>query len=345
MSVGRQSNVTAFAPVSCIVGAPRRPEVPVSGQPAMLSRAEPPPVAVLLSTFNGETYLAAQLQSLVGQTHGNWTLHWRDDGSTDGTEPILREFAAGPGAGRCVPCPGGERLNVVGSFLTLLRQAVSGPAMAFAFSDQDDIWLPEKLARGVAALAAIPDHVPALYCAGHIAVDGQLRPIGVSPPVRRQPGFPAALTQNIVQGCTMMMNRRAAQLVAASRPPPITWHDWWSYIVVSAAGGEVLVDPTPTILYRQHTANQIGSAGNFWQRGLAVIRRGRRPFVSMLRNHIRALRQDPHLLTSASREQLTVIARGMEGGVRARIAALRLAGFKRQTWQETLVFRLWFVLG
>ena len=312
-------------------------------------------VAILLSTYNGAPYLDTQLQSFLTQTHTNWSLHWRDDGSSDNSVGLVTRFSDGPGCGRCVRHASGERLGAPGSFLTLLRRSVASGSVAsgsvasqaamFAFADQDDIWLPEKLARGVAALSDIPSGMPGLYCAGHILVDDNLRPIGHSPVVRRPPSFPAAITQNIAQGCTVMLNRAAADLIAGSQPPDQTWHDWWSYLVVTAAGGRVVVDAAETMLYRQHGTNQVGNAGSLVQRGVGVFRRGRRPFMSLVRSHIEALNRQPHLLTEASRAQLAVIEKGLNGGYHARLAALRLPGFRRQSWPEDMVFRLWFLLG
>jgi glycosyltransferase involved in cell wall biosynthesis len=309
------------------------------------ARDDAPSVAILLSTFNGAPYLDTQLQSFLTQSHTNWTLHWRDDGSSDDSVDVMTRFSDGAGCGRCVLHPSGERLNAPASFLTLLRQSVASRSAMFAFSDQDDIWLPEKLARGVAALSGIPPDVPGLYCSGHTLVDDCLRPIGHSPVARRPPSFPAAMTQNIAQGCTVMLNRAAAELIANSEPADQTWHDWWSYLVVTASGGRVLVDPAETMLYRQHGANQVGNAGSLLQRGVGVVRRGRRPFMSLVRSHITGLRRQPHLLTEASRAQLAVIETGLNGGFFARLSALRLSGFRRQSWPEDMVFRLWFLLG
>jgi glycosyltransferase involved in cell wall biosynthesis len=307
-----------------------------------MSSPAAPLVAILLSTYDGAKFLPAQLESFLSQTHTNWTLHWRDDGSSDDSVQVVRAFAEGAASGRCVCWPSGARLNATGSFLSLLRRARATPARFFAFSDQDDVWLPAKLSRGVAAL---PEATPTLYCCGHILVDGELRPIGQSAPLRRQPGFLPALTQNIAQGCTIIVNRAAADLILAIEPPPDTVHDWWCYLVVTAAGGQVVADPTPSLLYRQHDANQIGVAATWWRRGIAAMRRGRRPFINLLRRHIRALQARPGLLADSARDQLTIIARAMDGGILARLAALRLTGFVRQTWQETLIFRLWFLLG
>ena len=89
-----------------------------------------------------------------------------------------------------------------------------------------------------------------------------------------------ALTQNVATGCTVMLNRAAADLIAASRAPGATLHDWWSYLMVSAAGGRVLFDAAPVVLYRQHEANALGAPASFPQRALAALRRGPATFMN-----------------------------------------------------------------
>ena len=303
-------------------------------------------VAILLSTYQGERFLTGQLRSFLDQSHARWTLFWRDDGSTDGSARLLREFA--DTAGHDVVCLPGSRKGAMGSFLALLaavRAVAQTGTSIYAFADQDDVWLVDKLARGVAALATSAASVPAIYCAGQILVDRELRRTGRSARLRSLPGFPAALTQNIATGCTVMLNTAATDLVLASRPPADTLHDWWCYLVVSAAGGRVIADPEPVVLYRQHGGNLVGAPAGLLARGLAAIRRGPRAFMARLRLHVGALEAQPQLLTPAARRDLGVIARALRAGLPGRLAALRLAGFRRQGLLENAVFRLWFSLG
>lgn len=304
-----------------------------------------PQVAVLLSTCNGARFLTAQLDSLLAQTHTGWTLFYRDDGSSDATTEILSEFYRGAGCRRCVDVSDGRRLGVARSFLHLLAAARHSDAQYFAFADQDDVWMPEKLARGVAALAHVPDGVAALYCARQWLVDARLNKLRLSAPVRRPPGFLTALTQNIATGCTVMLNRTAADRVLASKPPAEAWHDWWCYLVVTGCGGQVVADAAPVILYRQHGANVIGAPASDASRGVAALRRGRGSFMRVLRAHVAALRATPHLLSGAASHQLAVVAGALDSGIGARTAALRMTGFARQTFAESLIFRLWFLLG
>src|SRR5208282_4950805 len=267
-----------------------------------------PTVAILLSTYNGEPFLAAQLHSFLAQTHHDWTLHWRDDGSTDASARLVSEFAARTGDERCIFAAGDGCRQITRSFLALLRSARAGTATYFAFSDQDDVWLPEKLGRGIAALETVPAGQPALYCAQRIVVDSALWRTGEPGPLRRPPGFPAALTQNIAPGCTMMLNRAAADLVLASEPPDTVWHDWWCYVIVAAAEGRILADPVATVLYRQHANNHVGEHRSWWRRGIAALRRGPGPFMRLLRQHVAALQARPGLLPESTRQQLSVIA-------------------------------------
>jgi hypothetical protein len=300
---------------------------------------------MLLSTWNGAAYLQAQLDSLVAQTHPSWTLYCRDDGSRDSTPDILRDFRLGIGAGRCIDVSDGQAMGVAKSFLHLLAVARTGEAQFFAFADQDDVWMPDKLTSGIDALAEVPEGVPALYCARQWLVDAKLNRLRLSAPVRRTPGFLSALTQNIATGCTIILNRAAADRILASKPPDQAWHDWWCYLVVTGCGGRVMTDPTPVILYRQHGTNVVGAPASQTRRGMAALRRGRASFMRILRAHVAALSSTPELLASPERRQLDVVARALESGPGARIAALRMPGFARQTFAESLIFRLGFLLG
>ena len=314
----------------------------------MHSRLPDQRIAILLSTFNGALYLGEQLDSLLAQTHTNWVLYWRDDGSSDDSRALITEFAGRAGQGRCVEMPGQSgNVGPAASFYGLLRavtaELANGDAVAFA--DQDDVWLANKLKRGLTALASVPDTEPALYCARQVLVDAQLRRIGLSAQSGPTGGFPAALTQNVATGCTIMLNRLAARLVADSTPSPSALHDWWCYLVVMGAGGRLLQDPEPTILYRQHANNAVGAPHSTLYRAIGALRRGPEAFMEVLRHNIAALAAQPNLLTAEARRDVATLDAALRGGLLRRLRALRIAGLERQTWLETMVFRAWFILG
>jgi hypothetical protein len=301
-------------------------------------------VAILLSTRNGAAFLNDQLDSLLNQSHSDWQIFWRDDGSWDRTPDLMRDFAAGNGAGRVTDLNDNMgHVGIAASFLGLLRRAPRGRIVAFA--DQDDVWLPEKLARGVAALQDMPAKMPGLYCARQHLVTADLQHVKDSPRMRGALGFPQAMTQNVATGCTVMLNGEAARLLADSADPPGTLHDWWAYLLVSAAGGQVVMDDTPTVLYRQHANNAVGVPLSPGRRAWAALRRGPGVFMKTFRAHMQALEAQREVLSPSAQEALGLISAGLHDGFSLRLRALRHPGLKRQSWAETQLFRLWFLLG
>ncbi len=232
-------------------------------------------LAVLISTYNGEAFLAAQLDSLLAQTGVEVEVFARDDGSSDATLGILAAYARHwPQLAHPMT---GPNLGPAASFMSLLAAAPEG-FDGYAFCDQDDVWLPEKLVRAVSALSGADG--PALYCSRVMCVDAALRPQGPAP-IKSDGRFEHLLFENIAFGASVVMNAKAAALVR-SRPPAsgAIMHDWWSALVVSAFGS-VIYDERPGLLYRQHGDNQIGQSPSRvgeWVRLARVFARDPRRF-------------------------------------------------------------------
>jgi len=301
-------------------------------------------VTVLLATYAGERYLTAQLDSIAAQQDVDWQLLWRDDGSQDGTVAKLERFAAMQCADgvRRIEEPAG-RLGAARSFLTLLAAAPDATPF-LAFCDQDDVWLPEKLTRATAMLAKVPSDTPALYCARQSLVGPELEPRGLSPALRRPPGFGNALVQNIATGCKVVLNAAARRIVLdAPAPPPGTMHDWWCYLLVTAAGGRVLWDAEPTILYRQHGTNAVGATAAAPVRALRALWRGPSAFLGLLSGHLEAL-GNAACLTPDARRMLALLQGLREPGPLRRLGILRKAGLYRQGRIEDLLLRIWVAL-
>ncbi len=214
-------------------------------------------IEILLSTYNGEKFLAEQLDSLLGQTVKDIRIRIRDDGSTDRTLDIAHMYKSKfPGV---VNVGSGPNIGYTRSFLTLLKSAPD--AEYYAFCDQDDVWRPDKLERAVRGLAAISDQ-PALYASSFERVDAQLNHIDVSKPPL-EVSFRAALVESLAYGCTMVMNRRARDLIVVEGSTQVAiTHDWWCYLVVTALG-RVVFDPIPSLKYRQHSQNLLGAPPGF----------------------------------------------------------------------------------
>lgn len=230
-----------------------------------------PRVAVLLSTYNGEAFLEAQLDSLIAQRGVEVEVFARDDGSDDATLAVLARYA-GHWPHLASPMRG-PNLGPAASFLTLLAAAPEG-FDGYAFCDQDDVWLPDKLERAARRLAEAGAETPLLYCSRVMCVDRALRSLGPAP-IKDDPRFEHLLFENIAFGVTVVMNGAAAALVRSRLPGGgVIMHDWWCALAVSAFG-TVIYDPEWGVLYRQHGANQIGQGAN----RLAEIARLARLFV------------------------------------------------------------------
>lgn len=219
-----------------------------------------PKIHILLATYQGERYLQDQLDSIEGQSYGHWRLTISDDGSQDETLAMCQRFAEKhPTRVRLLK---GPQTGSTANFFHLMTavDAVDSKDW-FAFSDQDDIWLPGKLARAVEALQQqeFASERPILYCGRTQLVDESLRPLGLSPLPRRPLGFGNALVQNVVNGNTAVFNLALLNLMRRVHPDHAVVHDWTAYLAATACDGLVQFDPNPQLLYRQHDKNVIGS--------------------------------------------------------------------------------------
>ena len=302
-------------------------------------------VAILLGTVNGEQFIEQQLQSFAAQTHRNWVLYVSDDGSQDRTLAIVREFAQQVGSDR-VQIRQGPRQGFAANFLAMACDP-SIDADYFAFSDQDDVWLPKKIERALAHLRELSANRSGLYGGRTRYVDVHNRDLGLSPQYRRAPDFRNAMVQSIMGGNTMVLNRQARSIVMAAGPLQVVAHDWWFYQLISGCGGFVFYDPEPMVLYRQHSDNVIGSNTGIkalWYRSTEMIR-GR--FARWNSLNMVAMSQVAPLLLQENRAALAAMAQGRGAGVTQRIKALRTAGAFRQTglgnaglWFAALMNRL-----
>ncbi|UJS25917.1 glycosyltransferase family 2 protein [Thiothrix winogradskyi] len=222
-----------------------------------MNRSAIPTVAILLCTYNGQRYLSEQLDSVATQTYPHWRMWVSDDGSQDDTPSILTEYRSKWFDGR-LSIVQGPRQGFVANFLSLsCREEIQ--AEYYAFCDQDDVWEADKLQRALDCLQAVPADIPALYGSRTRLVDANNGELGLSAPFTRSPGFAHALTQNIACGNTMVFNHAAIALLRdAGSKVAVVAHDWWLYLLVSGAGGQVFYDAYPGVRYRQHNSNLVG---------------------------------------------------------------------------------------
>ncbi|MDG1530736.1 MAG: glycosyltransferase [Paracoccaceae bacterium] len=307
------------------------------------SNSPPDRLCILMGLYNGAAHLQEQLDSFADQSFTQWDLIVSDDGSTDASAALVTDFAAKHApAEHKMTLTQGPKQGFAANFLSLLATAPHD-ATWLAMSDQDDVWLSDHLARGVAALDALNTELPALYCSRTWVVTADLKDRRLSRNFRRAPSFANALVQNIASGNTTVLNRAAADLLAqaaARHKGPLPAHDWWVYQLITGAGGLVHFDTNPGLLYRQHAENVIGASGDWRARAVRfkMILAGQ--FRAWNDQNIAALTRVSDLLTPQHQADLDAFADLRRRPLGARLAALRRLGVYRQS--RPAHFFMWF---
>jgi glycosyltransferase involved in cell wall biosynthesis len=219
---------------------------------------------VLLSAYNGASYIAEQIESIRSQSYRNWQLVIRDDGSDDDTPGIIDQFC-GRDKRISLLAHGEPSLGPSASFARLLSHAYRTGAQYVFLADQDDVWLPEKMEQQLSLLSTVERGGTrrVLVHSDLVVVDEKLRKVHDSFSAFQRSSYNSndplstLLIHNAVVGCTIAVNR---PLLEFSLPfPESSPHDWW-LALCSAASGYIVRTTKPTVLYRQHSGNVVGAA-------------------------------------------------------------------------------------
>lgn len=219
---------------------------------------------VLLSTYNGVKYLPQQLDSLLQQTDKEWTLIVRDDGSTDGTLDILRQYKERFGARMSLMQ---DEQKHIGSLRSFERLLTGSKADYCLFADQDDIWLKDKIKHARERMqeceAETGKDKPTIVYSDLMVTDEKLHVLGTYRQwVRLRPELlltPQRMAvNNYVTGCTMMINRAAINVSLPFGEHALV-HDAVIGLAVCAASGRIEDIGRSDILYRQHLDNAVGA--------------------------------------------------------------------------------------
>lgn len=214
---------------------------------------------MLMSTYNGESFLEDQIKSILNQKLVNVDLLIRDDGSTDSTRKILAIYEK---SFENIKVVYGENIGVKHSFLELVKLADEDKM--YAFSDQDDIWLPNKLHRAITFFQK--QSKPQLYMSKTTLVNHNLEYIGKDTYLSRPQKLEELVVKNNGIGCTMVFNanlRNKILLVDRRKlSKSLLLHDYWIYLICVIFDGLIYYDTQSFILYRQHENNVIGNTDN-----------------------------------------------------------------------------------
>ncbi|MCQ4035373.1 glycosyltransferase family 2 protein [Kaistella montana] len=220
-------------------------------------------VTILLATYNSSKFLREQLDSLFQQTFREWTLVIRDDGSSDETIAIIKEFQQ-KFPNILLLEDTNKNIGASKSFMRLLEKTDSS---YYFFCDHDDIWLPNKVKDSLDLMKKTElgnMMKPVIIHSDLKVVDKNLNIIsnsfwkssGIKPNYLENKNLIQVF--NCVTGCTMLFNKTVKE-IAFPYPASIPMHDWWLAIVTLRNNGIIRHIDQPTILYRQHGSNEVGA--------------------------------------------------------------------------------------
>lgn len=213
-------------------------------------------ILVMMSTYNGEKHLREQIDSILKQKT-DYTIHLRirDDGSKDNTCEIIEEYISNyPDQVELIK---GENIGYNASFFSLIQAAYGFDY--YSLSDQDDVWLPDKLQVACDAIDKENNDIPLLYASTSYLVHDDLKPYGTTRKKQRPFFMYNTIIQNICPGHTQVMNDSLLSIlkkeIDTSR---IYVYDSWITNIANLYG-TVVFDNEPHAYYRQYDGNQLGS--------------------------------------------------------------------------------------
>ena len=295
-------------------------------------------VNILMSTYNGQQFLAEQIRSIQDQSYTDWTLFIRDDGSSDNTKEILKDFEHQDSRIHLIDNDKSDNLGVIKSFHKLVNH---DRADYYFFSDQDDVWLPNKLELSLKEAQNYLADLPLMVYMDLKVVNQDLE-IMTESMVKSQSHHANTelvqeLTENTVTGGVAMINHALAEMWQET--DDILMHDWYLALLASAFGNLVFIDQ-PGELYRQHSDNVLGA------RTLS------KRFKKWIRPHIlfavywdlikNSQKQARHLLqmplSQSNRELIEAFVTIMDKPMLDRFRILRKYGLRKNKAFHTLVF-------
>lgn len=310
----------------------------------MKNKKRTPTVCVLMSTYNGEQYVVRQIETILNQVGCHIILLVRDDGSSDKTLNILKKYQDQ----ELLSYYSGKNVGPTNSFLDLLDNAPE--ADYYAFSDQDDIWLPDKMSRAIKKLNEVTlKSQRGLYFSNLTPVDENEIMIKefLLPESLPIDYYTLMIRCGWMFGCTEVFTKELKEFVKKQyRPQKIVMHDLWLGLLASIYG-TIVYDSTSKILYRQHHNNVVGAQLNGiqrWKKRLILLVKGNRiPIDCRAEAMLRIFKDNPEV-SKTIQEQTKVVA-NYNKNLRTRIAFLRYAQLFDEKAKRALLRAVLILLG
>ncbi len=303
-------------------------------------------VAVILGFYNGNKYILEQIDSIICQTHKNISIFIFDDNSSQ--KIIKNEINGRQKFNNQIKIIKREsNLGYAKNFLHGLKE-IKGNFDYYAFCDQDDIWEKDKIKEALKTLKNKNKLTAYLYFSRTKYYNEDCtKEIGSSKIFKRPAVFRNAILQNIAGGNTIVLNKKAKEIVSKTiKCKNYISHDWWCYLIVSAAGGKIIFDNKRTVRYRQHNENLIGMNSSTFEKVKRLITFVLGKYQYWLEVNIRNLRQNEEIFSKENLKVLNYFSNARKSGnLKRKITFFIKSGVYRQSKIETIILTIGLLLN
>ena len=293
----------------------------------------------MMSTYNGERYLREQLESILAQSEP-CDIYVRDDGSSDSTLDILKEYQD---KYESVTYEVGKNIGYNRSFFKMINE-ISG-YQYYAMSDQDDIWLKDKIQTALAEIDKLGDEPVLFGCQSQLFSEDEEN-MGTTKANVRGYNLYSAMIENFFAGHNEVMNQKMLDLQKGNYDiSQIYGHDSWIMATAVLRGKTVFLNQVFT-LYRQHSGNALGYRES---RISWLMQRLKRIFKSgdskKYGRQIAYFNEYYHnLLNDEQKKELDAFVKS-QGHFLTRLGYICKTKCYRQSGFETLAFKMLYLLG
>ena len=305
----------------------------------MKNKFEEAKVAVILGYYNGNKYITEQIKSILEQTHKNIDIYIFDDKSSESIALKSKDLDL-QSLQNIKYIKREKNIGYAKNFLKGLKE-VGDNYHFYAFSDQDDIWEKDKISTALTQTDLKINQHPILYFSRTAYYSSDcMKEIGSSKIFKKPTSFSNALVQNIAGGNTILMNSFARKIVIQTVDEnDFISHDWWCYLLITGAGGEIIYDKKKTVKYRQHSENLIGMNIGFINQKSRLIEFASGKVKSWLDCNIENLSRHQNLLSKRNSNVLKNFSKARKSkNILKRIFYFLKSGVYRQSTIENLIF-------
>ena len=300
-------------------------------------------LAIILDYYNGEKYINELIRSIFLQTYKNFHIFIFDDKSINPLK--INDLKINSYERKKISIKRRKKnLGYSKNFLKGLEELDSSFDY-YSFCDQDDIWLPNKLSNGIKILEKVSSNQPCLYgTASYITDQFCKQIIDSSMPIRKPLTFKNSILQSYSGGNTMIFNKKAKNEIIKNLDliNPIS-HDWWSYMIVSGIGGEVIYNSEPSIMYRQHNHNLVGTNKSLKGKIKRIVSLIKGDFRIYLNRNLKSLIKQKNNLTKENQLFLEECIESRNSNFFKRIFFYLSSGIYRQNKIGNLIFFVFFI--